>query len=338
MTPSADGAARAIVHPALLLIALLAMTWPAAASASTLTGSSREAALLVGEVQASQAEAIYTPPSNSPQVLRYYVAEGTRVSPGDVLVRIDPGNSASQVLQLTAQIEQLEARAAKDVAELDVKALDAERAELDAELALAKARIDASIPRSHLSALDADRHAGELERAEREHALKRSEREAARLAVQRRRDDARLEIGKLAADLAYNETQVIGSEQRAERAGIVVQGFDRWRGQRYEEGSTAFPGQKIGEVVGDGPMEVRAWALEPDRTGLQANQSVRMAFDALPGTIARGRIARISGAPEAKAEWGDGRYFTIDITLDDNDLPLRPGMSVRIEPLVETEA
>jgi HlyD family secretion protein len=288
--------------------------------------------LLVGEVRATEAETIFVPPSNSsPVVLRYFAPEGSRVEPGDVLVRIDPGGSAAQVLQLAAQIEQAAARAGKEIAELAVRALDAERAELDAELALARARIDAAIPRTHLSALDSDRYAGELQRAEREHALKAREFAAAGAALARRREDARLETAKLAADLAFHQVQVDSAEQRAETAGIVIHGFDRWRGQRYEEGGSAHAGSGIGEVVGDGPMAVRAWALEPDRNGLEPGQPVRLWFDALPGQRVDGRIERISGAPEPKAEWGDGRYFSIDIELDEQTLPLRPGMSVRVE-------
>ena len=293
--------------------------------------------LLVGEVRAAHAEAIWVPPTMGTTVLRYYVAEGTQVQPGDVLVRIDPGQSASQVRVLQAQIEQAAARVAKEVAELEVKALDAEVAELDATLALTRARIDAAIPRAHLSALDADRFGGELERATREHALKQAEAATARAAVARRRSDGALESAKLEADLAYHEAQVANAEQRAESAGMVVHGFDRWRGLRYDEGSTANPGQKIGEVVGDGVMEVRAWALESDRAGLREGAPVRLHFDALPDAVAAGRIERISGAPEPKAEWSDGRWFEVDIALDDATLPLRPGMSVRVE-ITATEA
>lgn len=291
------------------------------------------AVLLSGEVRAENAESIITPPSNSsPVVLRYYVPEGTRVSPGDVLVRIDPGGSATQIRQLEAQIEQALARAAKELAELQVKAIDAEKAWVDARAARDKARVDAAIPRAHLSGLDFDRHQGEKERAEREFGLKQEELAAARAAVERRAADGTLEVDKLVADRIYHEAQVANAEQRATMEGVVLHGFDNWRGGRFDEGSSAFPGNKIGEVVGDGGMKVRSYALEPDRGALREAQDVGLSFDALPGVRIRGRISRISGAPEPKAEWGEGRYFTIDIDpIDAQALPLRPGMSVRIE-------
>jgi HlyD family secretion protein len=306
--------------------ALLALALTSAASAQPAP------VLISGEVRAENAEGIYVPQSNiSPVVLRYYVPDGTPVQPGDVLIRIDPGASAAQIRTLDAQIEQARARAAKELAELQVKAIDAERALVDADAALRKAQVDAAIPRDHLSGLDFDRYQGELERATHELALKRSEHIAAEEAVRRRRADGELEVQKLEADRVYHLTQVENAEQRATMAGTVLHGFDNMRGTRYDEGSSAHNGQRVGEVVGAGGMRVRAYVLEPDRAALREDQEVGLSFDALPQQSARGRIARIAGAPETKAEWGEGRYFTMDIeVLDAETLPLKPGMSVRV--------
>jgi HlyD family secretion protein len=311
-----------MLEPRALLLAL-----------ALLPGLAPAQVLISGEVRAENAEGIFVPPSDSsPVVLRYFVPDGTEVAAGDVVLRIDPGASAAQIQTLDAQIEQAQARAAKELAELQVRAIDAERARVDADAALAKAEVDAAIPRAHLSGLDHDRYQGELQRATREAALKRVEHAAAEEAVQRRVADGALEVRKLQADRAYHAASVANAEQRAGSAGTVVHGFDNWRGQRYDEGSSAHPGHRVGEIVGDGGMGVRAWVLEPDRAALREGQPVALRFDALPQAQARGTIARIAGAPEPKAEWGDGRWFTVDVALAaDHGLPLRPGMSVRIE-------
>ena len=169
-----------------------------------------------------------------------------------MLLRIDPGQSATQIQVLAAQAAQARARADKESAELAVKAIDAERALADADTALAKAGIDAAIPRQHLSALDFDRFRGELERATREQALKRREFESAEAAVQRRLDDGQLEVEKITVEQRYHEAQIAASEVRADRAGIVVHGFDPWRGGRYDEGSSVQPGRRVGDVVDEG--------------------------------------------------------------------------------------
>lgn len=296
--------------------------------------------ILSGEVVALSAQPLYCPPANmSPVVLRYYVPDGTPVKRGDVVVRIDAGQSAAQIASLTAQIEQLGARTAQEVAALDVAAIDAERVLLDADVAFRKAGIDAAIPKQHLSALDHDRYQGELVRTQRDLQLRRKELAAAVAAVARRREDARLEIDKLRQDLLYNQAQVALAEVKAEVDGIVVHGFDPWRGGRVDEGSSSWPGMKIGEIVDRGPMSVKAYALEADRHALHEGQPVQLRFDARPDLRLQSTIERIAGAPSAKAEMGNGRYFTVTIPLADSaDLGLLPASSVRVEPLARPDA
>ncbi len=293
---------------------------------------SAQAVVLTGEVRAIDAQQILTPQSNSsPVVIRYYVPEGERVKKGDVVLRIDPGQSASRIPDLEAEIEQTLAKNAKDVAELQVKAVQAETELVDAEAELATAKLDARIPRELISALDYDRYQGDLDRTTREAALKRKQLEAARVAVQRSIDDGQLQVRKLELQRDYHTAMVRTSEVKADRDGVVVHGFNNnWIGGRIDEGSSTMPGSKAGEVVSSGRMNVRAWALEPDRRGLKVGQPVDLSFDAVPGKRVPGRIEFISGAPERRPEWGEGRYFTVDITLDSNTLTLMPGMSVRV--------
>lgn len=305
---------------ALLAAVLLAAVSPA------------QAVVLTGEVRALDAQLIITPQSNSsPVVIRYYVPEGERVKKGEVVLRIDPGQSASRIPDLEAQIEQGRAKDAKEVAELEVKAVEAAAALVDAEAELATAKLDATIPSDLVSGLDYDRYQGELDRTTREVALKRKDLDAARTAVQRRIHDGRLQIDKLVLQRDYHAALVRTSEVVADRDGVVVHGFNNnWIGGRIDEGSSTMPGSKAGEVVSSGRMNVRAWALEPDRRGLAVGQPVSLAFDAMPGRTLGGRIDFISGAPDRRPEWGEGRYFTVDITLDTNTLALMPGMSVRV--------
>ncbi len=140
-----------------------------------------------------------------------------------------------------------------------------------------------------------------------------------------------MQVRKLELQRDYHTAMVRTSEVKADRDGVVVHGFNNnWIGGRIDEGSSTMPGSKAGEVVSSGRMNVRAWALEPDRRGLKVGQPVDLSFDALPGKRVPGRIEFISGAPERRPEWGEGRYFTVDVTLDSAGLSLMPGMSVRV--------
>ena len=311
-----------------LLLGLLA-TPPLAAEAT----EGHRRVMLSGVVRSTDAEPIHAPMSNSaPVVLRQLAVDGSAVKPGDLLVRIDPGAASAQIDALRSQIALARARIAKERAELDVRRVDAALALVDAEAALATAEVDAAIPADYIARIDYDRYQGEAERARREIVLKRRELANAEAAVQRRERDGGLEIAQLEADLVFAERQIQRAEQRATRPGTVVYYFHPWTGQRFEAGASANPGMQIGEVVGAGEMAVRAWALDVDRPGLRVGQGVTVRFDALPGREVAGRISAISGAPEPKAEWGTGRYYGLDLVLDGADaLPLRPGMSVRVD-------
>ena len=149
--------------------------------------------------------------------------------------------------------------------------------------------------------------------------------------MQRATSDGQLQVRKLELERDYHTAMVRTSEVKADRDGVVVHGFNNnWIGGRIDEGSSTMPGSKAGEVVSSGRMNVRAWALEPDRRDLKVGQPVELSFDALPGKRVPGRIEFISGAPERRPEWGEGRYFTVDVTLDSGSLALMPGMSVRV--------
>lgn len=309
----------------LVALALLAAALPAGA------------AILTGEVRSAGAQALFTPPSlSSPVVLRTYVPDGTHVQKGDALLSIDAGSMASQLRQLRDQIAQDKDKTAKDVADLQLKAIDAELALVDAKAASDEAAIDASIPKNLIPAVQYDKYQGTYESNRRDVALKQGQLAAAQAAVARRREDGALQEKKSTLQLGFYQSMVDRATVHADMDGVVVHAFEGNasidQGSQFEEGSTSYPGTQVGEVVAAGSSEVRAWALEPDRRGLKVGQAVRLHFDALPGVHATGTIRSISGASEPKPEWGDGRYFTLDIAIEGKaaKLPLLPGMSVRI--------
>jgi multidrug efflux pump subunit AcrA (membrane-fusion protein) len=301
--------------------------------ASAAAATPNRPVLLTGEVIAVDSQPIFVPPSNSaPVLLRNFVAEGTMVKKGDVVLRIEAKESNS-VSQNEIEYEQARAKSDREVADLAVKAVEAEKALVNADAALQKARVDAAIPRDHVSALDYDRYQGELERSERDLDLKRKAALNANETVTRRRADGELEAKKLLLNLVYLKSLLAEAEVRAARDGVVVHGYNEWRGERCDEGTSAFPGNTAGQILGSGQVQVRAWALEADRPFLSEGQAVRLGFDALPGVSLVAKIERIASAPQTRTVWGSGRYFQLDIALPSNhDAPLVPGMSVVIEP------
>lgn len=290
--------------------------------------------LLSGMVDAMDSQPIIVPPSNSaPVVLRNFIDEGAVVKVGDVLLQTETSESGS-VRQLKLDAELARSRAEKEIADVDVKAVEAELELAKAAAALAKAKVDAALPKAQISALDFDRYQGERERAARDFEVKQKASAGAAEAVARRRTDAELEMKKLQVNIAFSEAQQELVIVRAKRAGVVVHGYSEWRGERFDEGSSAFPGNTVGQVMGTDQMRVRGWALEADRRFIAEGQTVRLGFDALPRGTVTAKIKTIASAPEARGSWGNGRYFRFDVELPANHaLPLVAGMSVLIEPV-----
>jgi multidrug resistance efflux pump len=302
-------------------------------SAAVAGGAVKRPLLLTGVVDAVDSQPIIVPPSNSsPVVLRNFVEEGAVVKAGDVVLRIETQESGN-IEQQRIEAEQATALAEKETAELEVKAIEAERALATAAAALAKAKVDAVLPRGQISGLDFDRYQGEHARATLDLEVKKKAGTIAAEAVERRRQDAGLESKKRQLSIAFNLARREQVQVRAARDGVVVHGYSEWRGERYDEGSSAYPGNTVGQIMGDGRMRVRAWALEADRGFIAEGQNVRLGFDALPGAGLTGRIASIANAPEPRASWGNGRYFRLNIDLPvGHTLPLVAGMSVLVEP------
>ncbi len=305
-----------------------------------LAGAPAVAAVLTGSVRSQGAQAILVPPSlTSPVTLHFYVPDGTRVDKGDAVLRIDASAASGQLDTLEDKIALARATHAKELAELQLKVIDAELALEQAEAERAKAEVDAGIPRDIITALDYDRYQGTWKSSKRDAALKRDELRAARAAVGRQRRDGELDLRKQTLEKTFYEGQVQSATVRARQAGVVVHGFQSMTffgaaPGRFREGSTTFPGTQVGEVVGGAShYSVRAFALQPDRAGLEEGQAVRVSFDALPGVHVGGHIQAISSAAQDKSEWGSGHYYRVDVRLDAaaQQLDLLPGMSARVD-------
>ena len=314
-----------------LLLAAAALVWLGALAAAEVP---RRPVLLTGEVVALDSQPILVPAANGgPVLLRNFVAEGTVVKRGDLVLRID-ANEGMNISKEETELEQAAARARREWTDLIVKGVDAAKELRVAEAALNKARVDAALPKSLVPAIDFDRYQGELVRTRHDLEVKQQALANAQAAVQRRQADGDLEAKKLGFNVQFLKSLVSQAEVRAERDGIVVHTYSEWRGERNDEGSSAFAGNTVGYVIGDGETQVRAWALEADRTFLAVDQSVRVTFDALPALVLTGKIARIASAPQLRAAWGSGRYFQVDVALPAGNQPqLVSGMSALVEPL-----
>lgn len=298
------------------------------------THDDRRTVLFAGELQSVDSVPIVVPPSNvSPVTLQYFVPEGSKVKNGDLVLRVDSqGNADIERLELD-QVQNRE-RGLREIADLDVKRIDAEINLLVAHAALAKAKIDAVLPKGQISALDYDKYQAEMERVVRDLLIKQGALENAKASLERKLQDNDFLARRLENQLKFARMQVLQSEVRATRDGIVIHAYDNWQGKRIDEGGRAQIGSVAGQILGDGRLNVAAWVLEADRPFLRIGQELQLRFDAIPNSDARGIIEWIANAPEPRAIWGSGRYFKTLIRLPDQPpYELKQGMSVAVETI-----
>ncbi|WP_137915611.1 HlyD family efflux transporter periplasmic adaptor subunit [Rudaea sp. 3F27F6] len=291
---------------------------------------------ITGEVRSDESASVFTPLSDvSPVVLRHFASDGAHVRKGEVILRIDAAQAATHLRRLEADTEQYAARSAREEADLRLKKIAAEMDLVDAQAELDAAAIDASIPRSLLSPLDFDRNRNELDRTTRNVAFRQQKLTTAQAVLERHEQVSRIEMEKLRIAREADRLIVAAAEVRATRDGVLVHAFSNWAGNngaRLDEGSTSYPGQLAGEIIGGGKVHVAAFVLEPDRHAVSIGDRLCLRFDGLPRKQVDGRIRRISTTSEARPEWGAGRYFTLDVDLPEGAESFAiAGMSVRAE-------
>ncbi|MBC3936302.1 HlyD family efflux transporter periplasmic adaptor subunit [Undibacterium sp. CY7W] len=322
-------------------VTLAALLSPALAAApeSKLPTLSQRKVYITGEVVAADSQLIFVPPSNSsPVALRKFVGEGKFVHKGDVVLSIEAQNSGT-LEQLQTTLEQTRAKLDAEVAKLEVAALEADKALANMQAAHDKAEVDAALPKTQISALDFDKNQTEKEKAIRDLEVRQLAAKTTQAAVLRMKQDGELDIRKQHIKLEFTKQEIARSSVIATQDGFVTHSFNTWPQERIDEGSSVHPGTLAGTIVGNGKIGVKGWVLEADRLHIRENMAVSLQFDALPGQQANSVIKTISQAPELKADWGNGRYFRVDIPIPEQfRQSAAPGMSVLIQPAEQKTA
>lgn len=321
--------------PLIFLVALLAPNVVGADQAKKPTDQTYQRRVIFsGEVQTTNAFQVTVPSTMmNPATIRFFLPEGSQVKKGDVILRVE-SMSESDLERVELELVQTRERGTRELADLEVKMIDAERALLMAKAALEKAKIDAALPKAQISALDFDKYRNERDRAERDLGVKQMAFDAAKGAIARKQEDNQLAVKRLQVQIAYSKLQAEQAEVRSDREGVLIHGYDSMSGKRLDEGGRAMIGSTAGQVMGTGNFHLVAWILEVDRPYLKLDQSLAVHFDAIPNSLVQGKVKRISGAPEPRAIWGSGKYFKVEIALPEmKQFELKMGMSAQIEVL-----
>jgi len=230
------------------------------------------------------------------------VAEGDRVSRGDLLLELDD--------------ERYRTQAAQSRARLDAAMANLELAEAQAELAAENLRRSENLFEQKLIAVEALRQAQTTAKVE-----------------QARRNAAEEELRSLRASLQQAENDLAETVFRAPMDGMVTALYIE-EGENVIPGTMNNPGTVILEIAELDTMEVEAEVDETDVVGIRLGQRARILVDAFEPAELSGQVTAIGQSGRTTAAAQQGTQFQVRIRIDEPPPDLRPGMSADVEVLV----
>ena len=286
---------------------------------------------LTGVVDDADSQVIEMPrlPGMWQRQVAWLAPEGSPVAPGDLVVRLDPGDLIAQGEAAQTDLEQRRLQAERRLAETMLAILDAETAVIEAESAVRLARIDAEIPAHATRRLDHDQDQLDLATAEQALARARATLEDKKEQHAEAQPVTEMAIARAEAHTERLRDAITQTEIVADRAGLFIHGENPFTGTKIFAGETLPPTIKIAEVASRNALRFRFWVHEADILKVPAQTEIVVTADAIPSLSIAATVDWTSKQATVRNEWGQGGYFEL-LALPAEDVPpnLIPGMAV----------
>ena len=286
---------------------------------------------LTGLVEDAESQVIEMPrlPGLWQRQIAWLAPEGSTVAPGDVVVRLDPGDLIARTEAAQTDLEERRIQTERQRNATLLAILDAETAVIEAESAVRLARIDAEIPAHATRRLDHERDQLDLETAE--HALERARATLADKQDQQAKSDPVTRMAVARAESEHDRLQqaLAQTEIRAEGTGLFIHGENPFTGAKVFAGETMPPTAKIAEVASRTALRFRFWVHESDIRHVPVDTVLVVTPDAIPELSVQARVEWTSKQAATRNEWSPGGYFEVlAIPTEPNPEDLIPGMAV----------
>lgn len=208
----------------------------------------------------------------------------------------------------------------------------------EAEIAVQKAKLRKLIEETytHHKELaqresDVDEARKELERIKKSNAAKEAK-SFASLEAKR----AELELTR--QRLAKFREQQAKCEIRAPQGGLVVYdtGHSRWDRRQITEGTEVYERQTIIRLPDPSVMLVKVRVHEAKTDRIDVGQEAQVEVEGVPGQVFTGKVTKIAVLADSQNQWlnPDLKEYETEITLDQTDAPLKPGVTARADIIV----
>lgn len=290
-----------------------------------------------GELKAMKSVTISAPSDVGNLQILKIVSNGTQVKQGDLVVQFDPSKSKEDLAQDSTALKSSQA-------EIDEARADAMLTEEKDTTAVMKARYDVEA-----ASLDASKEeiVSQIEGAEANLKLtdaKQSLREAEdELASDKMTDRATIEgkanaSRKAAYDVQQAKHTLDSTTLLAPSSGAIrlIPVWHETGESPFKDGESVWPGAPIAQLPDSSSLRVTARVDETERGRLETNAPITAQVDAITDHPFTGKIEKIStiASPDFSAGWPIVRNFDLQISLDQSDPRLRPGMTAQVTVIV----
>lgn len=296
-------------------------------------GSLEERVLLTGALDAADSVELSVPRTDAWQLsIRWIGKDGEKVAEGERLMEFDNSQVAQQLLELEQGViragNELIAQESRDAVEVADKELEVERQRIE----VAKAELDAAIPRHLIASRQWQDYQLALERARTAHASAVDALRSAEKAARSEQTVKRIDYEKAVRRYDLAQEQIDALILKAPQAGVLVVADHPWFGRRLQVGDMVRPGFTAVKVSSGATMVVKAALSDVDDGRIAPGMDATCVLDAYPDRPFTGTIGRVSEIAREPDERSTRRFFEVIIELDQTDPEvMRPGMSARVE-------
>ena len=294
-----------------------------------------------GELRASRALQIVTPPAGGPLTIVQLAQSGSSLKSGDVIAQFDPSEQEFALEQANYDLQLAEQEISKATAETAAQAAEDEVALLKARFDVRRAELDASanelvgeiVAKQNLLLLEEARQ--KLAQLQVDVASHRATSTASTAVLTEKRNKARVSV-----DVAHRNIENLSIRAPFDgfvtlRTNMMAFGGVIFQGAMmpdYRVGDVANAGQLIADLIDTTRIEITAKLPEQDRANVSAGQAVKVSVDAQPEAKLQGTVRAVSGVA-SRQMFADGGARRFDIAFDvSGDITrVRPGISAALE-------
>jgi RND family efflux transporter MFP subunit len=275
-----------------------------------------------GELKAKRAVTISAPRVRGKLLITRMAPEGSTVKKGDFLLQFDTTEQDQDLSDSKSNLQLAEAELRS--AEADYK-LQIEQLELELNRAGREAK--------------EKQYEAPLIREDAERALKvaAQKKESQIAMLEAALDKKRVEVERAREKLAAAKHDLNQMTITASIPGLVVY-LDIWKGgqeAKVQEGDSPWPGQGLINLPDLSEMQVQTTVGEVDVQKVKTGQEATIKLDAFPDREYHGTVASISTLARKKNYESELNVFDVDITVTESDEWLKPGMSAKLDIIVD---